>query len=112
MIYFILYLYYIFGQTLPPNLLHTPDSLHPVPPDLLHYLTCYTHDLFQPMRVRPSPERLQLQIRSMVKVQDELKATLSEDREMMADTSKQMIDTVRRVLDNKLDTVSTVREES
>lgn len=64
------------------------------------------------MRVRPSPERLQLQIRSMVKVQDELKATLSEDREMMADTSKQMIDTVRRVLDNKLDTVSTVREES
>lgn len=55
------------------------------------------------MRVRPSPERLQLQIRSLVKSHDELKASVSEEREIIADSCKQMTDTVRRVLDSKLD---------
>lgn len=55
------------------------------------------------MRVRPSPERLQLQIRSLAKSQDELKATLSEEKEIFADSCKQMVDTVKRVLDTKID---------
>lgn len=61
---------------------------------------------FQMQRVRPSPERLELQMRSLTTAQETLRDTIDEERNIAAETSKQMIDTVARMLDGKLSQIA------
>lgn len=52
--------------------------------------------------MRPSPERLELQVRSLANAQDTMKETILEERNIAMETSKQMVDTVTKMLEGKL----------
>ena len=52
--------------------------------------------------MRPSPERLELQVRSLASAHETLRTTIYEERNLTAESSRQMIDSVTQLLDSRL----------
>lgn len=52
--------------------------------------------------MRPSPERLERQVRSLANAQSTLHTMISEERSVAADTSKQLIDSVTQTIEKQL----------